>query len=71
MGEKIITLSALCMLTLSACATNQPSFNRSSYLCAGFNPIYVSEDFLKSDFYEEKKAILKHNNTGQKICGWK
>lgn len=38
-------------------------------VCGPWKPIYVSSDDVLTD--STAKAVLQHDETGAKLCGWK
>lgn len=55
-------LIGLTLLSLNGCAANGQG-------CEAWRPIYLSKgDTLSSDTF---KAIIAHDETGQRLCGWK
>ncbi|QDX22117.1 hypothetical protein FP568_13200 [Pandoraea pnomenusa] len=75
---KTLLLTLFLMVTLAGCCTTsgagtEPRVEyRTKVVDTGCNwtsPIYVSKADVLSD--ETAKAILKHNQTGAKVCGWK
>lgn len=60
-----LALIAATTLSLSACGGNGPSAN--SY-CSVAKPIYLQEDDNLNR--ATLKALLTHNETGSRLCGW-
>lgn len=57
----------LLMLSLTACGTAGRASPQT--FCTAGHPIYLSkEDKLTK---ETTRAIVGHNETGKKLCGWK
>lgn len=52
---------------LAGCATKGGPVQTDP--CAAWRPIYVSPDDVLTD--ATARAILKHDRTGAKLCGWK
>ncbi|RWL14901.1 MAG: hypothetical protein EOR57_31640 [Mesorhizobium sp.] len=60
---KILTLAVL--LAISGCQTTKGSF------CAIAKPVRLSEAQVLQLSDAEVKALLAHNQRGQRLCGWK
>lgn len=60
---KVLTLAAL--LALAACASPKGSF------CAIATPLRPSAATLAVMSDAEVRAMLQHNETGRKLCGWR
>lgn len=58
--------TGLLLLSLSACATSGPV---ADSFCAVARPIYFATSDVLSDRTE--RAVIAHNETGEKLCGWK
>lgn len=56
----------LILLGATGCVTKTPLVQPD--YCATAMPIYVSKSDVISDM--TARAILEHNLTGQKLCGW-
>ncbi|WP_375630870.1 MULTISPECIES: hypothetical protein [unclassified Bartonella] len=57
----------MCMLlSLTGCATNKYASS-----CVGWLPIYLSRQDLNAISSNLAREILKHNNLGERLCGWK
>lgn len=60
---KIVILASL--LSLSACQTVRGDF------CAISKPVRLSPEAVDALTDAEARALLNHNETGKKLCGWK
>lgn len=59
-------------LLLASCTTTGNAIDikpNNDAACAAFAPIYVGKDDVLTD--QTAKAILAHDQTGAKLCGWK
>lgn len=54
------------MLFLTACGAGY----RSNF-CALESPIYLTLDDLQTWDRKRKEQVLIHNETGERLCGWK
>jgi hypothetical protein len=80
MWKRLLLLS-LSVTLLSSCSTDGPAIKPAPDVqivtqtklvdtaCDWVKPIYVSKSDVLSD--DTAKAILTHNQTGAKNCGWK
>nr|WP_083859177.1 hypothetical protein [Bartonella florencae] len=61
--KKLMLMCAL--LSLVGCATNE-------YVsCVGWLPIYLNKRDVEVISSSLAREILKHNNLGERLCGWK
>jgi hypothetical protein len=58
-------------LLLASCGTSGNAIDvkpNNDAACAAFAPIFVGKDDVLTD--QTAKAILAHDKTGAKLCGW-
>lgn len=65
MDARLIIIGALA-LACSACAA--PQVRTVTDYCTPWRPIYVSKQDVLTD--GTARAILEHDRTGAKLCGW-
>nr|WP_126603727.1 hypothetical protein [Bartonella vinsonii] len=62
--KKVMLMCVL--LSLTGCATNKVVSS-----CVGWLPIYLDKKDLNAISSNLAREILKHNNLGERVCGWK
>nr|WP_078689852.1 hypothetical protein [Bartonella schoenbuchensis]CBI82364.1 conserved exported hypothetical protein [Bartonella schoenbuchensis R1] len=62
--KKVMIMCAL--ISLTGCATNKYTSS-----CLGWLPIYLDRQDLNTISPNLARDILKHNQHGKQLCGWK
>jgi len=63
------TCAALAIaLSATACAPAGPAGPEAA--CAAFRPIYLAPAEVEALTAETAAAVLAHNETGVRVCGW-
>lgn len=64
--KRTLLLIVLTLLLVAACATSGPVLNSG---CEWARPIYFDPADVVTERTED--AIIKHNEAGERNCGWK